>query len=65
MDDAGKNKRVEKPFVSEDNKDDIDSWYKRYMEAIKRGICRMDHRKQINSYTLYVTSSDSHVRYHL
>ena len=54
MNDADKNK-----------KDDIDSWYKRYMEAIKREICRIDSRKQINRYTIYITSSDGHIRYHL
>ncbi len=54
-----------KPFVSEDNKDNMDFWYKRYMEAVKRGICRIDRRKQINSYTIYITSSGNHIRYHL
>lgn len=65
MNDAGENKKVKKPFVYKENKDIIDSWYKRYMEAIKREICRIGHRKQINSYTIYITSSADHIRYHL
>lgn len=57
--------KTKKPFASGDNKDDMDFWYKRYMEAIKREICRIDNRKQINSYTIYITSLDNHIRYHL